>query len=87
VLTRSFDGRTDFVVRFLPLLPVTLVWRSCLFCDFEDGDFLHAETIRTRENRLPVQSGVVGVSVAKESVTVGFCVAVLENTNVPSSQC
>jgi hypothetical protein len=84
--TRSFDGRTDFVARFLPPPPAGFVWKSCLFCDLEDFDFLHLETSRTRENRLLVQSDVVGVSVTTGSPTAGVCVAVMENTNVPSSQ-
>jgi hypothetical protein len=51
LLKRWFDGRTDFVASFLPLPPVGFVWRSCLFCDLEDFDFLHLEIQRTRENR------------------------------------
>jgi hypothetical protein len=66
---------------------VGFVLKSCLFCDLEDFDFLHLELARTGENRLPVQSGVVGVSVAKGSPTAGGCVAVIENANVPSAQC
>jgi hypothetical protein len=66
---------------------VGFVWKSCLFCDLEDFDFLHLEIGRTGENRLPVQSSVVGVGDAKGSATVGVCVAVLENAKGPSSQC
>jgi hypothetical protein len=47
--------------------PVGFVWKSCLFCDLKDFDFLHLEIVRTRENRAPAQSGVVGVNVAKGS--------------------
>jgi hypothetical protein len=47
--TRSFHGRTHFVERFLPLPPVGFIWKSCLFCDLEDFDFLHLELLRTRE--------------------------------------
>jgi hypothetical protein len=65
---------------------VGFVWKSCLFCDLEDFDFLHSEILRTPENRLLVQSDVVGVSVTTGSPTAGVCVAVMENTNVPSSQ-
>jgi hypothetical protein len=44
-LTRSFDGRTDFVARLVPLPPVGFVWKSCLFCDLENFDFLHLEIL------------------------------------------
>jgi hypothetical protein len=57
----------------------------CLPSDLEDLDFLDLETLPTRENDLLVQSGVVGVSAAKPSVTVGVCVAVIENSNVTSN--
>jgi hypothetical protein len=41
------------------------------------------EKLRTREKRFPVQSGVVGVNIAKAiSVTALVCVAVIGNTNV-----
>jgi hypothetical protein len=86
LLTRSFDRRTDFVPRFLAVPPVGFVWRICLFCDLEDFDFLHLEFVRTRENRVPVQSGVVGVNVVKGSATAGVCVAIIGNMNVPSSE-
>jgi hypothetical protein len=52
----------------------------CLPSDFEDLDFLDLEILRTRENDLPVQSGVVGVKVAKGSETE-VCVGVIGNTN------
>jgi hypothetical protein len=45
LLTRSIDGRTDFVARFLPLPPVRFIWKSCLFCDLKDFDFLHLEML------------------------------------------
>jgi hypothetical protein len=86
LLTRSFESRTDFVQRFLPLPLVGFVLKSGLFCDLENANFIHLEIPRTREGRAPVQSGVVGVSVAKGSETAGVCVTVTENTNVPSSQ-
>jgi hypothetical protein len=38
--------------------------------------------VRTREKRFPYQSGVVRVTVAKLSVTVSVCVAVIGHTNV-----
>jgi hypothetical protein len=82
LLRRSFNGRTHFVERFLPLLPMGFVWKSPLFCDLEDFDFLHLEIARTHENRPPLQSGVVGVSGVKGSVTAGACVAVIGNINV-----
>jgi hypothetical protein len=41
----------------------------------------------TRENRHRGQSDLVGVSVTTGSPTAGVCGAVMENTNVPSSQC
>jgi hypothetical protein len=43
------------------------------------------EKQRTRENRVPVQFGVVGVTVANVSPTVGVCVAVIVNTNASQS--
>jgi hypothetical protein len=53
-----------------------------LGCDFEDFDFFDLEIRRTREKCLPIQSGVVGVIVAKEpSETIGVCVAVILNCN------
>jgi hypothetical protein len=79
--TRSLDGRTDFVARF-PVLPaVGLVWKSCVFSDLEDFDFLHFECGATRENGHPVQSSVVGVSRAKLRPTPAVCVAVVGNSN------
>jgi hypothetical protein len=45
-----------------PVPPVGFVWKSCLCCDLEDFDFLHLEIPRPRENRVPVQSGVVRIS-------------------------
>jgi hypothetical protein len=57
--------------------------RNCLVCDFEHFNFLHLEILRTREKRLPVQSGVVGVTAAKIArATVSACIAVIVNTNV-----
>jgi hypothetical protein len=51
--------------------------------DFEDFNFLHLETQRTREKRFPVQSGVVSVTAAKRlSEIVGVCVAAIVNSNV-----
>jgi hypothetical protein len=39
--------------------------------------------LRTREKRFPVQSGVVGVTLAKRvSEILAVCVAVAENNNV-----
>jgi hypothetical protein len=67
-LTRSLEGGTDYVERFLPLQPAGFVWKSCLFYDFEDFDFLHLEMERTREKPLLAQCGVVDVSGAKVSV-------------------
>jgi hypothetical protein len=48
----------------------------------EDFDFCDLEIQRTRANDIPVQSGVVGVTVAKPSGTAGVCVAVIGNNNV-----
>jgi hypothetical protein len=57
------------------------VWKGCLVHDLENFDFFNLEIARTRENRLPAQSGVVGVSVAKGSVTADVCVAVIGNNH------
>jgi hypothetical protein len=58
-------------------------WDGRLVPDFENFNFLHLEILRTREKRLPVQSGVVGVTFAKDGcVTASVCVAVTGNTNV-----
>jgi hypothetical protein len=60
------------------------VWKRCLVCDFEDFDFFDLEMHRTGEKRLPVQSGVVGVTHTKDvSVTLGVCVALSEILNQP----
>jgi hypothetical protein len=40
------------------------------------------ELWRTREKRVPIQSGVVGLTAAKLSPTVAVCVAVIGNMNV-----
>jgi hypothetical protein len=59
------------------------IWRKRgLVRDFENFNFLHLEIRRTREKRFPVESGVVGVTAAKLSPTVGVCAAVIVNTNV-----
>jgi hypothetical protein len=60
------------------------IWQKGGFVrDFENFNFLHLEMRRTREKRFPVQSGVVGVVLAKAvSVTIGGCAAVIPNTNV-----
>jgi hypothetical protein len=61
------------------------VWKCCLVDDFEDFNFFELEIHRTRENRLPVQSGIVNVNISgaiKISQIVGVCVAVIGNTNV-----
>jgi hypothetical protein len=50
--------------------------------DFEHLDLLHSELLQTHENGAPVQSGIVGVIVAKPSPTTGVCVAVIANINV-----
>jgi hypothetical protein len=63
---------------------VCTIWRKCgLLRDFEHFNFLDLEKLRTREKRCPVQSGVVGVTVAKAvSETLAVCVAVVVNINV-----
>jgi hypothetical protein len=58
---------------------------GCLVGDFENFNFLHLEIHRTREQCVPAQSCVVGVTVIvaiKVGETVGVCVAVIANTNV-----
>jgi hypothetical protein len=50
---------------FQNALPDLVGW--CLVLDLEYFDFLDLEIHRTREKRLSVQSGVVGVTVAKGS--------------------
>jgi hypothetical protein len=57
--------------------------KSCLVGDLKDFDFFDLERLRTREKRALVQSGVVGVSLAKaRTATAGVCVAVIANINV-----
>jgi hypothetical protein len=59
------------------------IWMGRLVPDLEDFDFLRFEFARTREESLPVQAGVVGVSAAKAgSETAGVCVAVIGNLDV-----
>jgi hypothetical protein len=56
---------------------------DCLIGECKDFDFLHLVTAQTREKCLPVQSGVVGVTVAKiASATNDVCVEVFCNINV-----
>jgi hypothetical protein len=51
--------------------------------DFEHFDFLHLETIRTREKRVSGQSSVIYVFGTKGSgVTLGAHVALIQNSNV-----
>jgi hypothetical protein len=51
--------------------------------DFENVNFLHSEIPRTRENRFPVQSGVVRPTVAKAvNGTARVCVAFIANSNI-----
>jgi hypothetical protein len=55
---------------------------GCLVRDFENFNFLRLEIPRTRENRFPVQSGVVRVTVAKAvNGTARVCVAFIANSN------
>jgi hypothetical protein len=56
--------------------------KSGLLCDFENFNFFDLEILRTRENDVIVQAGVVRLSVAKESGTEGVCVALIGNNNV-----
>jgi hypothetical protein len=39
------------------------------------------EILRTRENDMRLQSGVVGLMIAKENVALGACFAVIGNSN------
>jgi hypothetical protein len=67
---------------------INKIWKGVLDSDFEHLNFLHLERLRTRENRVISQSGVVRVSVAKViSVTVSVCVAVIVNSNVITKLC
>jgi hypothetical protein len=71
-----FDGSTfvtKSISQAIPEQHASTIWRKGdLFRDFENFSFLHLELLRTREKRVPVQSGVVGVNQAKVvSVTVG----------------
>jgi hypothetical protein len=57
----------------------------CLVRHLEDFDFPHLEILRTREDDVAVQSGVVGVRDAKASATGGICAAVIVNKHVTNS--
>jgi hypothetical protein len=53
-----------------------------LVCDLEDFNFFDFDFLRTRENDVPGQSGVVGVNGAQVTPTAGACVSVIVNNNV-----
>jgi hypothetical protein len=55
---------------------------DCLIGDLKDFNFPHLEILWAREEDLAGQSGVIGVRIAKASVTAGVCVAVARNSNV-----
>jgi hypothetical protein len=44
--------------------------KYCLGCELEDINFFDLEILRTRENDLPVQSGVSDVRAVKATVTL-----------------
>jgi hypothetical protein len=50
--------------------------------DFENFNFLHLELQRSREKRISIQSGVVGVTAAEESATSSAYVGAIANTDV-----
>jgi hypothetical protein len=75
---------SDFLV-FAILNTQRVCLKGCLVCNLEDFDFFDLEIVRTRENDILFQSGVVGVTSAKLSVTVGVCVAIVENTDVTTT--
>jgi hypothetical protein len=73
----------DFRVFTIPKAQANRICvKICLLCDVENFNFFHLEILRTRENDVIVQSGVVGVSAAKGSETVGVYVAVIVNINI-----
>jgi hypothetical protein len=49
-------------------------------CNLEDFDFFGSEIPRIRENDVLVQSGVVDVNIAKGSLTLFVCVAVIPHS-------
>jgi hypothetical protein len=54
-----------------------------LYRCLESEDCLHLEMWRPREKRVPIQSGVVGVTAAKEeNATLAVCVELIEHPNV-----
>jgi hypothetical protein len=57
---------------------------SYLVNDFESLNFPHSETPRTDDKRAPGQSGIIGVTVAKQgSGTIGMCIPIIVNMNIP----
>jgi hypothetical protein len=59
-------------------------WMCCLSSDLEDLDFFDLEILRTRENDVSVQSGLVDVRDAKVSFIAGVPVAIIANNHVTS---
>jgi hypothetical protein len=79
-----YDFSFDFRVFTIPKGEANRIYvKSCLLCDLENFNFFHLEMIQTRENDVPIQSSVIGVSAAKGSVTETVCMAVIGNNHVP----
>jgi hypothetical protein len=65
------------------MLAITIWWNDSSVRDFETFNFLHFETLRTREKCSPVPSDVVDVTRVKAvDRKVAVCVTVIGNTNV-----
>jgi hypothetical protein len=77
----------NFLIFLIPEAEKSKIYiKTCSVCNLEDFNFFDLEIQRTWENEIVVQSGVVGVTDAKGSETVGVCVAVMGNINVTTTK-